>query len=76
LTVAVIYGTNINAHERRTAVLGVGQQRALWTYWGMHEGRYVVHFPATGDTPSDEQYLTGDEVDQLLFHHFTNEANW
>jgi len=72
----VVYESNLNAHERRTAVLGVGQKRGLWTYWGMHEDRYVLHFPTQGATPPSEQYLTGDDVDRLLFQHFTDQANW
>lgn len=73
---AVVYEPNLNAHESRTAILGVGQRRGLWTYWGMHEGRYVIHFPAQDGALPSEQYLTGDDVDRLLFQHFTDQANW
>lgn len=63
--------------DRRAALLGVGQRRGLWTYWGRHEDRHVLEFAdAEGNPSGTERYLTDAEVDRLFFEYLVDEDNW
>lgn len=63
--------------DRRAAMLGVGQKRGLWTYWGRHEDHHVLEFTGPDGRPNGtERYLTDAEVDRLFFEHFVDEDNW
>lgn len=68
----VLYDPNLNARDQRNAILGIGQRRGLWTFWGIHEGLYVVQHAGR----EDEVYLTGEQVDRLPFDHFADQGKW
>lgn len=72
----IAYAADLKAADRRTALIGVGQRRGLWTYWGQHERHHVFDFHVDGKPTGVEQYLTDDQVDRLPFDYFTDEDNW